>query len=418
MSHTVQNVAAALALTVLALVGSARGARAQTPLLEVENSDATRVLQVSDDGGFVVKGAGDVGTIPAAGAGVRLMWYPKKAALRAGWVEGAEWDDNNVGLISVAMGYRTTANGEASTALGSGTTASGSASTTMGAETTAGGLYSVAMGVQTTAAGTAATAMGNGTKATANQSTAMGERTVADGPKATAMGSLTTASGNSATAMGNETRALGDNSLAMGASTGALGHQSVALGTSVSAGHGRFVFGDLSAGFLLAASDNSFSVRAFGGIALNTGANIGCDLPPGAGTWACTSSRLAKERFEEVDEESVLAKLATMPIQRWRYLGTRAAHVGPTAEDFYAAFGLGEGPRTISTVDADGIALLAAQAQARRTAALEDKNADLRDQLARAQVHNAGIRAQLAALRERVDQLAGPRPTPRGEGGR
>ena len=35
--------------------------------------------------------------------------------------------------------------------------------------------------------------------------------------------------------------------------------------------------------------------------------------------------------------------------------------MGPTAQDFYAAFGLGEDERHISTVDADGVALAAIQ---------------------------------------------------------
>ena len=37
-------------------------------------------------------------------------------------------------------------------------------------------------------------------------------------------------------------------------------------------------------------------------------------------------------------------------------------HVGPMAQDFHAAFRLGEDDKHISTVDADGIALVAIQA--------------------------------------------------------
>jgi len=374
----------------------AGAAAAQTPLFEVEKSDATKVLQVNDDAGFVVQGALNAGTIPATGAGVRFMWYPKKAAVRAGFVEGDQWDDANVGPASVAFGLRSIA--------------SGSQSTAMGADTRAGGDFATAMGGSTTASGLASTAMGGGTKATGTQSTAMGERTVADGAKATAMGSATTASGNSAVAMGNSTQALGGNSLALGFKAAAAGENSaamgltavangaasialgdhtiaagtasVALGTGVTAqGAGSFAFGDRSTGFPVVGGENTFSVRAFGGIALNTGVFIGCDLPPGVGTWACTSSRLAKEGFEDVDGEDVLVKLAAIPIQRWRYLNTRAAHVGPTAEDFHAAFGLGGSSTKIATVDADGVALLAVQALERRTATLQSENADLRRRL-------------------------------------
>jgi hypothetical protein len=34
-----------------------------------------------------------------------------------------------------------------------------------------------------------------------------------------------------------------------------------------------------------------------------------------------------------------------------------AVHIGPTAEDFYAVFDLDSNPKTIATVDADGISL-------------------------------------------------------------
>ena len=62
----------------------------------------------------------------------------------------------------------------------------------------------------------------------------------------------------------------------------------------------------------------------------------------------------------------VLAKIAGMPIREWNYKAQDAAvrHVGPTAQDFHAAFGLGEDPLRISTIDADGIALAAVKALA------------------------------------------------------
>lgn len=47
------------------------------------------------------------------------------------------------------------------------------------------------------------------------------------------------------------------------------------------------------------------------------------------------------------------------------------AHIRPVAQDFYAAFGVGEDPRRISTVDADGVALAAIQALYRMSQALE-----------------------------------------------
>jgi hypothetical protein len=59
----------------------------------------------------------------------------------------------------------------------------------------------------------------------------------------------------------------------------------------------------------------------------------------------------------------VLERLADVPIQTWRYKGQDESitHMGPTAQDFYSAFGLGIDDRHIVTVDADGVALAAIQ---------------------------------------------------------
>ena len=82
--------------------------------------------------GLVARGALDSGAIPAAGAGVRMMFYPRKAAFRAGEVNGSQWDDANIGFDSTASGFNTTASGLSSTAMGDGTTASGNYTTALG----------------------------------------------------------------------------------------------------------------------------------------------------------------------------------------------------------------------------------------------------------------------------------------------
>ncbi|NHZ86933.1 MAG: hypothetical protein GWP19_13840, partial [Planctomycetia bacterium] len=87
--------------------------------------------------GALVTGTYGSGTIPATGAGTRLMWYPKKAAFRVGYVYGAQWDDGSIGNQSIAMGHSTTASGTGSTAMGSYTTASGDNSTAIGRYTIA-----------------------------------------------------------------------------------------------------------------------------------------------------------------------------------------------------------------------------------------------------------------------------------------
>jgi trimeric autotransporter adhesin len=75
-------------------------------------------FEVSGTDGVLFGGTFNSGTIPATGAGTRLMWHPKKAAFRAGFVDGTQWDDANIGNYSSAMGYNTRANGANSFALG------------------------------------------------------------------------------------------------------------------------------------------------------------------------------------------------------------------------------------------------------------------------------------------------------------
>jgi autotransporter adhesin len=230
-------------LTGVAVLGLASPAVGQTPLLELEKSDGTKVMQVNEYGGLVVLGDGS-GAIPATGAGRRLMWWPARRAFRAGWVGGSQWDDANIGEYSVAMGSNTIASGEASTAMGLGTTASGDHSVAMGSNTTASGSHSVALagparaegsystaiGFDVTAGGEGSTAIGYEVSASQSYATAIGYSTYASGTGSVALGYSTTASGLASTAMGTGTTASGEHSTAMGDHTTAGAFASLALG--------------------------------------------------------------------------------------------------------------------------------------------------------------------------------------------
>ncbi len=111
------------------------------------------------------------------------------------------------------------------------------------------------------------------------------------------------------------------------------------------------------------------------------------------------SDRNAKEEFEAVDRHSVLAAVVALPIERWSYKGEPVRHLGPMAQDFAAAFGLGVDDRHIFPLDAAGVALAAiqglhglVQAQATRLEALERELRALRGDV-------AALRVELA-LRE------------------
>ena len=84
---------------------------------------------------------------------------------------------------------------------------------------------------------------------------------------------------------------------------------------------------------------------------------------PGGGSWTSVSDRDAKENVEPVDTSAVLEHLVSLPLSTWNYKEQPDSirHMGPMAQDFYAAFGLGLGDKTIDTIDPDGVALAAIQ---------------------------------------------------------
>jgi len=59
-----------------------------------------------------------------------------------------------------------------------------------------------------------------------------------------------------------------------------------------------------------------------------------------------------------------LAKLERLPISSWNYRGEAASerHLGPVAEDFHAAFGLGASDHYIAPADEAGVALASVKA--------------------------------------------------------
>jgi hypothetical protein len=136
---------------------------------------------------------GNQGDPPASGPGTRMMWYPDKAAFRAGRVTGNTWDKVNIGNYSFAAGLSTTASGSQSVAMCGSNTASGD--------------FSVALGLQTQASGFASATFGGNTEATANYATAWGTYTHATGESSTAWGIGSTASAYNATAWGQNTAA-------------------------------------------------------------------------------------------------------------------------------------------------------------------------------------------------------------------
>ena len=133
------------------------------------------------------------------------------------------------------------------------------------------------------------------------------------------------------------------------------------------------------------------------------------------GTWTNASDRNLKESFVPVDGAGLLAKLNAIPLQTWKYKTDDAhiRHLGPMAQDFRAAFALGEDDKHISTVDEGGVALAAVQELYREGL---KKDTTIRRQQNQIQQLAEQVRLQQAQIRARekaahrqqvqIDQLA------------
>jgi hypothetical protein len=122
-----------------------------------------------------------------------------------------------------------------------------------------------------------------------------------------------------------------------------------------------------------------------------------------AGALTQNSDRNSKQNINEIDGKDVLQKLVELPISTWEYKADQGIrHLGPMAQDFYAAFGLGQSPTGISTIDTGGVALAAIKG-------LKQENDHRFDQL-KSENHalagkNEELEVQLREQDERVVQL-------------
>jgi len=318
-------------------------------------SPLTDRFLVDSAGGVAALGQLGIGDIPQSGGGVRMMWYPYKAAFRAGGVDVNQWDDPYIGFYSWAGGNNPKAEGYGAFAFGDGVSVNSTLGVAFGSNNNVSGTIGFTTGANNRCGGFGCVAMGYTNTADGQGSVAIGYRVTADADYSMALGYRATVDGHS----------------------------------------GSFVRGDASTtDSLQSIVNNEFAVRASGGFRFRTNATLttGCNLPAGSGVFSCSSSRALKERFGAVDGEELLARIRGVPVGTWSYIaeGGQVRHMGPFAEDFRAAFGLGTDARSIGLLDIDGVNFAAVKALEARTAELRVKTAQV-DRLT----------AEVAALRER-----------------
>jgi len=222
-----------------------------------------------------------------------------------------------------------------------------------------------------------------------------GQGNTASGPNSmVAGGQLNLATGDSATVVGGAGNyAHGDYSTVVGGgSDQAYGTGSFAAGSFAQAlQDGSFVWGDGSGKLLESYGANTVSFGATGGARFVTSyfddnlPSSGVEIAAGGGSWASLSDRAAKRNLTPVDRPSLLEKLNQVPITSWSYKAQKPSirHLGPMAQDFRSAFGLGEDSKHIDTIDSEGVALAAIQGLYRQNKLLERQNQSLRTRLAR-----------------------------------
>jgi hypothetical protein len=140
-------------------------------------------------------------------------------------------------------------------------------------------------------------------------------------------------------------------------------------------------------------------MRARGGYRFFTGSGSGgAQLAAGATSWAVLSDRNAKKDFAPADTGAILEKLAALPVTQWHYKwepSDSTPHLGPVAQEFKAAFYPGRDNKTITTLEADGVAL----------AAIQGLNAKLEERLERKETEITELKARLAELEKRLDEI-------------
>jgi hypothetical protein len=194
------------------------------------------------------------------------------------------------------------------------------------------------------------------------------------------------------------------------------GVASFAAGANSQALHdGSFVWGDWSTnGVVSSTTTNQFTARAAGGTRFfsDSAATVGVELAPGANSWSALSDRNAKENFAALNYREVLDNLDAVPVTSWNLKSQpdSVRHIGPMAQDFHAAFGVGEDDRHISTSDADGVAFAAIKGlhelvkeQQRQMEQLRRENAILAETVKK-------LSSQVEQVSDKVDAMT-PVPT-------
>lgn len=329
----------------------------------VENDGS--ILAVSD------YNSGCCGGIPAEGEGTRFMWFGAKAAIRAGRIDGTQWDDANIGLYSTAFGENVRALGDNSIAVGKNTVAANTGTIALGEGNTATGANSVALGYGASTS-TSAGSPRTGTFVFSDRSVAL------------------CYFGSSSIDSSCQFHPTVTNSFNVRAVNGSFFYTNTTLTTG-------FIFNSTTATMTL--SNSKLSMNSDGSTTLtsNSGGTAGVTLSSGAGAWNSLSDRNMKANLAPVNSREILRGVLALPISTWNYKTQNSSirHIGAMAQDFYKTFKVGEDDKHISTIDPDGVAL----------AAIQGLNEELKDRDAKIEQQQQQLDALQKQLKQHQQQM-------------
>ncbi len=133
----------------------------------------------------------------------------------------------------------------------------------------------------------------------------------------------------------------------------------------------------------------------------------GAHCTPG-GIWTNGSDRNSKRKFESINALDVLSRVVDLPVTQWQYKGEAdgVRHIGPMAQDFHEAFGLGTSDRHIGTLDSEGVALAAIQGLHQIVEEKDCEIGELEAHRALQQYHIASLEARMAKMEQLLTRAA------------
>jgi len=287
--------------------------------------------------------------------------------------------DTKTGSHNVVIGQGHTYTGRAGLVAGENNALTGNGSFVAGAENTASGQWSSVSGGRQNAASGQSSSVSGGyqnvasglyASVSAGQANAAGGivSSITGGDNNTTAGNYDSISGGRCNYTGTGTPPACSSATAFGADaasiSGGRANRVSAIAAWVGGGKDNWAAGFASS---VSGGANNSPTGGWASIAGGSGLTALGDATFVAGdSWLNTvniySDRNAKEAFTAIAASDVLNKVVALPIGEWQYKtqpGVR--HVGPMAQDFRAAFQVGQNERGIATVDADGVALAAIQ---------------------------------------------------------